>query len=1611
MGKVKKPASASKENGQKKISSFFQQPAETTKPKSLFTEHGPQSEMSKFQTSGAVIISDDSDDFRNGKSNITKYQNNFSERGLAGKIDIEAGNGKRRNGPLDNKITKFSNSVSSMSQSAVTCIPETQVIFTPPSLKKGKVDTDELKEATDFGLIPDTPQGKQEEEVKSKRPLGRSFLLSTTQIGSNPIQKAKEHRDAKLALKKKASHARKGLLSVSVQFNPEESEAFKNNTSKQETDSTGNGHLTLMKNEISNTENSSKGHLTDEESLQDNETPTKVYSDGISIKRMSKSGISPDSKRVVPINADNHEKCTGSDITPVSIKKQLSFPENVNTGSIGVVKENNINECIDTGRANVSNSAVKFQSAKVVLGSQSAVLSKEQKLRLERKRMKEEEQKLRQREKDLEKQRVAREEKRRKSEKLMKYQLTGVTENEGKYEGNISVMEDDALDDILQELTSPSLIRQSKNKKPVVVSTDSKGLEFTKTKPLNKRPAEKVPQSRCIADLDKKNEEEEMKGKENYVAADDWTEEDDAYFSKLGVQTDVTATEKQNHKEQDEDIEIEHYLTPCNLATGRSRTPTLEVEIEEFVTQQVDNNFLCDQMEGLSPFKKNSDTAVYVGQTVAPCSGYGRYVVTKVDHSSVEHQIVLDVYSQEGNVNRKCVLSGFWLDSHIEEGDTVHILAEFTDNVCYITDKSGLLVINPDLLLSGTTVVSSVFCMRKSILKEKFKGCDSRNIQMLYGSIIHTVFQQMLKKRLSTAEDIIKEATTIVKQQSNLLEMYANQVTEDKVMEEIKSYIPQMISWLSQYTSLGAHNSARKESQSDVVVTDVCDIEENMWSPRYGVKGKIDLTVKVKVKGEPGLAVLPLELKTGRTSYSVEHKGQVTLYSMMSGDRRKDPGKGLLLYLKEPSMKIIPADHLHQKGLIQLRNEMAYYISRQVIKSADDNGEKTFSLGRLPDPISNTRACQKCPQLINCSIYQRHVEGRSSDLGTLSGLVNETLGHLTSDHMTYFVQWCLMLDLETQLDQSKKTLADIWCKGSRKREEEGLCLSGMCLQSRSCDDVGQDAVILTFSRQALYSGQRQLSSGGITVQDSIVISREDPAWVAVCTGFVHNITSFSIDILTERESCDRLLGMKESVFRIDKCDSFSTAGILYTNVSRLMSDDPHSQKLRRLIIDKVKPEFINTLSKGNIEKVKCIFKSLNKPQKTAILKVLMCKDYVLIRGFPGTGKTSTIVALVKVLCELGLSVLLTSYTHSAVDNILIKLKKDGVKFLRIGRVAKVHSDIRQFTMESLAKGISTTSELEKFFNSQKILATSCLGMNHPLFTQRQFDVCIVDEASQVLQPACLGPLFSSKKFVLVGDPKQLPPVVQCKESRELGMDESLFCRLDGLGATFDLNVQYRMNREIMGISNTLVYNGCLKCGSDTVANQTLVIQKSDETLEILKHAQWMELIFDDRLCKSVIVLDTRRLGANHIQVKTGGYRNEIEAKIVENIIAGLFSVCIQCCDIGVIAPYRSQVLHIRDRLGQGQMMSEVEVNTVDQYQGRDKDVIIISFVMSSNEKTGKVGELLQDIRRLNVAVTRAKKKLILIGNMQTLSQYTHLRQVLGLLDTSNITVLEALRVA
>ncbi|CAN0403677.1 unnamed protein product, partial [Ectocarpus sp. 8 AP-2014] len=234
--------------------------------------------------------------------------------------------------------------------------------------------------------------------------------------------------------------------------------------------------------------------------------------------------------------------------------------------------------------------------------------------------------------------------------------------------------------------------------------------------------------------------------------------------------------------------------------------------------------------------------------------------------------------------------------------------------------------------------------------------------------------------------------------------------------------------------------------------------------------------------------------------------------------------------------------------------------------------------------------------------------------------------------------------------------------------------------------------------------------------------------------------------------------------------------------------------------------------------------ALNEDQRDAVRKLVTAKDYALLLGMPGTGKTWTIAFAVRVLLARGASVLITSYTHSAVDNLLLKLIEEGVPCLRVGKPSSVHPGVRPHCV-NYDGSAETTAAYSELVASARVVGCTCLGVKHPLFSHRRFDYCVVDEAGQISQPVVLAPLRCADVFVLVGDHYQLPPLVTSSEALEAGMSESLFRRLcEAHPASLQrLSYQYRMNGDVMALCNDLTYSGRLRCGNATVGAQRLVL--------------------------------------------------------------------------------------------------------------------------------------------------------------------------------------------
>uniref|UniRef100_A0A8C2L6C1 DNA replication ATP-dependent helicase/nuclease n=1 Tax=Cyprinus carpio TaxID=7962 RepID=A0A8C2L6C1_CYPCA len=935
-------------------------------------------------------------------------------------------------------------------------------------------------------------------------------------------------------------------------------------------------------------------------------------------------------------------------------------------------------------------------------------------------------------------------------------------------------------------------------------------------------------------------------------------------------------------------------------------------------------------------------------------------------------------------------------------GDVIHLEGRCVSGLWTIDRDSGFLVLLPDLLISGTSIANSIRCMRRGVLGEMFKAFDGGSKQMLNGTIVHDIFQKAAMSSDFSLERIQTLAAEALRNPSYLGQMYSLKLTQADMKQEVEEYLPSLSEWSKHYlhTSPQAGQKQltlklKQDATCSVTVTDFVDIEENIWCPRFGLKGKIDVTAGVRIhrRGrKPTERIVPLELKTGKESNSIEHRSQVILYTLMSSARRCDPEAGFLVYLKTGSLHPVVGNHMDRRELIKIRNSLAHHIGNNLIKV---NGRS--QMAPLPAIVSDQQACKYCPQKRNCAVYNRYsverdpMENCSEDP---QPFVQSEREHLSHVHLQYFSHWLLLCTLEALTMENKAGRRNIWLQTAQQRwvEKSGGCVANMHLAgdvSILSDGVYKHSFVRKESDQTLT---------GLIVGDRIVVSDQDLVLIGLATGYVTEITVSGVTC-----SLDKNLSKYSSntVFRLDQDEGAGGLGTHLGNLSMLMENTPTSERLRELIVEFRPPQFIDSLSsvlpRDAKDTVANILKGLNKPQKQAMKKVLLSKDYTLIVGMPGTGKTTTICTLVRILHACGFSVLLTSYTHSAVDNILLKLKRFKIGFLRLGRSQKVHHDILPFTEESCrAKGIQTLEDLEQLYNKELIVATTCMGVKHPIFSRRRFDFCIVDEASQISQPVCLGPLFYAQRFVLVGDHQQLPPIVQNAEARTLGMDESLFKRLEHHSdAVVQLNVQYRMNSAIMSLSNALMYEGRLECGSERTASAVLQLPSRaqvEEELDLFvcqpQYSAWVQAALEPN--SPVCFLDTSEVPAPET-VEKSGISNNTEAILVQAIVTLLLKAGCRASDIGVIAPYRQQLKAISSLL-QGDAYKALEVNTVDKYQGRDKSVIIVSFVRSNPE--GNLGELLQDWRRLNVAITRAKHKLLMLGSAPTLRRYAPLEKLL-----------------
>lgn len=883
--------------------------------------------------------------------------------------------------------------------------------------------------------------------------------------------------------------------------------------------------------------------------------------------------------------------------------------------------------------------------------------------------------------------------------------------------------------------------------------------------------------------------------------------------------------------------------------------------------------------------------------------------MTCVEINRSAYEKILHVQEKKSKGTAKCCLRGIWFDTDVSTGDVVSAKGIFNDDrkMYIISNQHGIIVVNPDQLISGTSVVGTLFCARKAVLSERFRGVDAGDSKIMHiGSIVHEILQRAMRERLLTIDKVRSVAENILSSPSIIQLLYSCKLSIKELQLDLEPFITRIFQFMQQYVAdtTGVYSVSKNGNVQPYEgrIGEVRDIEENIWSPRLGLKGKIDATVTVYQPSNPRLRKLvPIEIKTGKPSFSFEHKGQLILYQMMMQDMGRQIESGLLLYIKDGLMSEFQATRPDESGLITTRNRLAKYMSVEVV-------ERDLSIN-LPEPISHPTACERCPyNILCCSFLKKDKKILVPSSHPLSKLQGKVIAHLQDSHFQYFLHWCHLITLEHNEMKKAFNVKHLWTKEPEIRAAKGNALINLQIHSVLSQN---DEFLHQFK---CHDASFDFTSTQFEIGDYLIVSTTNRVFITA--GKVTKIEP-SIITLTLQKDLTRQHGSEK--FHLDRYESQSQSVFNFSNIGILLENNEEKciNELRKIIVDKKPAEYVNTLPKAYQEKINKSMGRMNHVQRQAIIKALTCQNYMLIKGLPGTGKSHTLVNLIHILGMMGKSVLITSHTNSAVDNILLRLKERGIKFLRLGSNARIHQSLREFSESTLVEKCKTVEDLEALYKGFQIVACTCLGSSHALLSQRRFDVCVVDEATQIFQPTVIRPLLSSNKFILVGDPEQLAPLVKSNDGRVLGANESLFERLDSENATFVLGLQYRMNATITKLANSLTYKGSLKCADEKIEKASMEIPNPFQLrVKLLSH-KWLSKILSNHLDMACTLVDTgdvyematkfKESLSEDRPGKSKLYINYCEIGVVLHLVNLLLESGVEGESIGIIAPYRDQV--------------------------------------------------------------------------------------------------------
>ena len=940
-----------------------------------------------------------------------------------------------------------------------------------------------------------------------------------------------------------------------------------------------------------------------------------------------------------------------------------------------------------------------------------------------------------------------------------------------------------------------------------------------------------------------------------------------------------------------------------------------------------------------------------------------------------------------------------------------------------------LAVLEPDVLLNITDLSQAEYCARQYLLNSLVTSPP--NAATLRGNLIHHCFKELLKahNRPNVEED--EAPLTILQRhletalQQNAIDLALANVSLTDMREQALPHLESLATWYQEqrstlwdlFTSIKPTHSQHVETTRE---SSEVSAETFLLAPEIGLKGRLDLYWQQSSRQRL------LELKTGGANGNVPqigHRRQVNGYSSLLTVRRNEKKKAeaILLYSGTPGQaesRGIPFNIRDMQKVIETRNMLVL-----------------DHLTGIPSAPPGPSRCTKCTLLNTCTTVSSLLHWQApepakieSDAAPSTPIHNlaaeidvnvanslQATSYSEADHI-FFAKYYDLLRIEGLESEQQQAL--LWQTPVQERVERGSAITGLTPFAEP-EPMGQGEWLQTFSCE----NTSELREG-----DEVFLSDGNPIAGTVVTGTIVKISTHQVTLWTPELIANPTL--------IDRNESNLVHTRTLKNLLRWLEVDEH---LRNLVAGIHHPRFTAASSAITVNN----HGKLNAAQQLAVQKALRMQNYLLIQGPPGTGKTSVIAEIVKRLSAQGERILLAAFTNQAVDNMLLRLDSEGFSdYVRLGHDRSVHADVQNRLLKNLLTPQPTSAskapllssdhtdpsppQVNTLLHSGQVVASTTATWSSDKYAAPtshgrntssaqlplQFDVAIIDEASQLTIPAILGALRLAKRFILVGDDKQLPPLVLSKEAIQKGLAVSLFSFLKQQdddymkrqseeleqyeSACVALQVQYRMNQWISNYSSVVFYERQL------LADKTV----KDRVLPVSPLGTWST---------TEAPAITYALAPKHplvfLDIHSGpelraaiAKSNDLEAQAVRTIVQGLLARNIAEKDIGIIAPFRAQVANIRRYLFEQHLESgwrgiapetPMSIDTVDRFQGGERAVIIMSFTVAQPlASDSPLREFLINPNRLNVALTRAQRKLILVGNVFALEALPYFDRLL-----------------